>query len=47
MGLAMILSGAIYDVLAGAVFHVMAVMSVLGGIAGVVLARIWRGGELA
>ena len=43
MGLAMILSGNLYSSLAGTAFHAMAVMSMLGGIAGLVLARFWRG----
>ena len=47
MGLAMILSGQIYGALAGAAFHAMAVMSMLGGIASLVLARSWRGVALA
>ncbi len=46
MGFAMIVSGAIYGALAGAAFHVMAVMSVLGGLAALALARSWRGAEL-
>ena len=46
MGLAMILSGNLYSSLAGTAFHAMAVMSMLGGIAGLVLARFWRGSVL-
>ena len=46
MGLAMILSGNLYSSLAGTAFHVMAAMSMLGGIAGLVLARFWRGDVL-
>ncbi len=46
MGLAMIVSGEIYGALAGAAFHAMAVMSMLGGLAGLVLARSWRGAAL-
>ncbi len=46
MGLAMIVSGAIYGALGGAAFHAMAVMSMLGGIAGIALARTWRGGRV-
>jgi len=45
MGLAMIVSGEIYGAFAGAAFHVMAVMSLLGGLAGLTLARSWRGGQ--
>ena len=43
MGLAMILSGNLYSSLAGTAFYAMAVISMLGGIAGLVLARFWRG----
>ena len=46
MGLAMIVSGAIYDDLGGAAFHVMAVISMLGGLTALALARSWRGGRL-
>ncbi len=46
MGIAMIVSGEIYSALAGAAFHAMAVMSMLGGLAGLVLARVWRGAAL-
>lgn len=44
MGLAMIVSGAIYGALGGAAFHAMAALSVLGALAGLVLARSWRDG---
>ena len=46
MGVAMIISGEIYGALAGAAFYAMAVMSVLGGLASIVLARSWRGATL-
>ena len=46
MGLAMIVSGEIYGAFAGAAFHVMAVMSMLGGLTGLALARSWRGGRV-
>ena len=47
MGVAMIISGEIYGALAGAAFYAMAVMSALGGLASIVLARSWQGSRLA
>lgn len=47
MGLAMIVSGEIYGALGAVAFHAMAVMSMLGAIAGLVLSRCWRGAELS
>jgi PPP family 3-phenylpropionic acid transporter len=44
MGLAMIVSGAIYGALGGGAFHAMAALSVLGALAALVLARSWRDG---
>ena len=42
MGLAMIAAGEIYGALGGAAFYAMAVMSCVGAVGALVLARAWR-----
>lgn len=46
MGVAMIAAGALYGAFGGMAFLSMAALSLAGGIAAIVLARMWRGGEI-
>ena len=46
MGLAMIVAGILYGNFGGAAFLSMAALSLVGGIAAIALARMWRGGEI-
>ena len=46
MGLAMIVSGALYGAFGAVAFMSMAALSLAGGVAAIALARMWRGGEI-